>query len=120
MLLDDTLVTNFGWRNGTIVPRQAILQRGTTVMVDSRGVPSVRCLSGSPLRSPQVLPSEPVFEGSSWDGFLGVGASSVAPAGRPVDEFLLLDIRSGDPITRGSGIDGALAALAGPVVGIEG
>jgi hypothetical protein len=118
VLLDDTRVTNHGWRSGTIVPRQAILQRGTTVMVDPRGVPAVRCLSGSPLRPPQGLPTRPNFEGPSWDGFLGVEASAVDPVGRP--SVVLLDIRSGAPITRESGVDGALAGLAGPVVGFEG
>ena len=120
VVLEDTLVTNYGWRNGTIVPRQAILQRGTTILIDGQGVPAARCLSGSPLRSPLVLPARPIFEGSQWDGFQGSAAASVTPATRPVDEFVLVDIRSGKPITRSAGFEGALASLAGPVVGIQG
>lgn len=120
VLLDDTQVTNHGWRNGTIVPRQAILQRGTTVMVDSHGVPAVRCLSGSPLRPPRGLPAGPTFEGPLWDGFLGAAAAAPVPTGLPVDAFVLIDMRTGELTTRPSGVDGEPAGLAGPVVGYEG
>ncbi|MDX1690754.1 MAG: DUF6777 domain-containing protein [Acidimicrobiia bacterium] len=120
VLLDDTLVTNHGWRNGTILHRQSVLQRGTAVLIDPQGAPAARCLSGSPLRSPRELPNRPIFQGRPWDGFLGADAVAVTASSRAVEEFVLVDILAGEPITRGAGIEGALASLAGPVVGFEG
>ena len=115
VLLRDTVVTNFGWRNGKIVPRQSVLQRGTSVLVDRRGVPAARCLSGSPLRPPQPLPAAPSFQGEGWAGFSRVSLDEVAPSGREVSEFLLVDIGTGAPIRRAPGAPGALASLAGPI-----
>ena len=115
VLLRDTVVTNFGWRNGKIIPRQSVLQRGTAVLVDRRGVPATRCLSGSPLRSPQPLPAAPSFQGEGWAGFSRVSLDEVAPSGHEVSEFLLVDIASGAPIRRAPGAPGALASLAGSI-----
>ncbi len=115
VLLRDTVVTNFGWRNGKIIPRQSVLQRGTSVLVDRRGVPATRCLSGSPLRSPQPLPAAPSFQGEGWAGFSRVSLDEVSPSGHEVSEFLLVDIASGAPIRRAPGAPGTLASLAGPI-----
>jgi hypothetical protein len=120
VLLSDTLVTNFGWRNGQLTPRQSVLQRGTSVMVDRRGVPVARCLSGTPLRSPQPLPAAPSFQGDPWAGFGREFLEEIPAAEREVLEFVLVDIASGEPINRVPGVPGALASLAGPVYVIEG
>lgn len=44
----DTRVTNHGYDNGAATSYQAVLQAGTAVMVDDRGVPRVRCACGNP------------------------------------------------------------------------
>ncbi|PZT71125.1 hypothetical protein DN402_02310 [Streptomyces sp. SW4] len=49
MLRADTRVTGHGLRGGRPVGGQAVLQAGTAVLVDDRGVPRVRCAGGNPL-----------------------------------------------------------------------
>jgi len=120
VLLRDTLVTNFGWRNGKIIPRQSVLQRGTSVLIDRRGVPVARCLSGSPLRSAQPMPAAPSFQGEGWAGFSSASLDEVTPSDHDVNEFLLVDIGSGALIRRAPGIPGALASLAGPIYVVAG
>ena len=46
VLLHDTRVTNHGFKNGTPTTFQSVLQTGTAVLVDNRGIPRVRCDSG--------------------------------------------------------------------------
>jgi len=120
VVLQDTVVTNFGWHNGEIIPRQSVLQRGTSVLVDRRGTPAARCLAGSPLRPPQPLPTTASFQGEPWPGFGRQFIDEVAASDRDVIEFVLVDIVTGEPIRRSPGIPGALASLAGPVYVIEG
>ena len=120
VLLEDTMVTSFGWRNGAIVSRQSILQRGTAVLVDRRGLPVARCLSGSPLRSPQPLPAAPTYRGAAWPGFVRAFVQEIPAADREVLEFLLVDIVTGEPIRRVPGIGGAAASLAGPLYVVQG
>ena len=70
MLLQDTLVTNYGYRDGVATPRQAVLQAGTGVLVDSTGQPVVRCACGNPLTAPAAinLPTAEL-QGARWDTF---------------------------------------------------
>ncbi|MCZ0997978.1 hypothetical protein O1M63_07095 [Streptomyces mirabilis] len=53
----DTRVTNHGYRNGSATTYQAVLQAGTAVLVDDRGVPRVRCACGNPLTPPAAQQS---------------------------------------------------------------
>jgi hypothetical protein len=115
VLLRDTLVTDHGFDNGRILPRQVILQRGNAVLVDQTGLPRVRCLSGSPLRRPQALPDRVEVRGAIWTGFSLEGVVDVPAAQRATSRFLLVDIRSGVPLTREAGASGAPAELAGPI-----
>jgi hypothetical protein len=120
VLLEDTVVTNFGWRDGQVAPRQSVLQRGTSVLVDRRGSPVARCLSGSPLRPPQPLPAAPSFQGEEWPGFGRAFLDEILAADREVLQFVLVDIATGQPIRRAPGLPGALSSLAGPVYVVEG
>jgi hypothetical protein len=115
VLLDDTAVTDHRLERSEAVSRQAVLQRGTQVLVDRRGVPVVRCLSGSPLRPPQPLPAVPSFRGVAWPGFRLSLVREIDPAPGLVAEFVLVDIASGEPIRRTPGAVGAPGALAGPI-----
>ena len=54
ILLENTLVTNHGYRNGRATPFQAVLEAGTAVLVDEDGIPRARCACGNPLIPPDT------------------------------------------------------------------
>lgn len=56
VLARDTWVTNHSYSNGVATPFQSVLQAGTAVLVDSYGVPRVRCSCGNPLSPPAGTP----------------------------------------------------------------
>jgi hypothetical protein len=66
VLLRDTTVIDHVLQGGRIVSRSAILQRGTAVLVDGTGVPRVRCVSGSPLRTAAPTPAGVAVTGAPW------------------------------------------------------
>ena len=68
VLLYDTRVTNHGFSGGRATSRQAVLQAGTAVLVDSRGEPVVRCACGNPLTAP-VPTRRTSYTGQAWPGF---------------------------------------------------
>ncbi|MGW7357046.1 DUF6777 domain-containing protein [Streptomyces sp. NPDC054802] len=86
----DTRVTNHGYKDGEPTSYQAVLQAGTAVLVDERGVPRVRCACGNPL-TPPVAQQDPRTTGDSWPGYRASNVVVVAPADRPVKEFVLRD-----------------------------
>jgi hypothetical protein len=87
----DTRVTNHGYRDGAATRYQAVLQTGTAVLVDDRGVPRVRCACGNPLTPPVAQPGTPRQTGDSWPGFRPSEVVVVAPAERAVRSFVLYD-----------------------------
>lgn len=115
VLLADTAITAYELRGDRVAARQAILQRGTAVLVDRLGVPAVRCMSGSPLRTPQSLPDDVEVLGEAWPGF-SLDVIRRVPAGdRAVRTFVLIDVRTGNSVVKPAGIDGILTRLAGPI-----
>jgi hypothetical protein len=56
-LTRDTRVTNYTFVNGTATGFQAILARGTAVLVDKAGRPVARCRCGNPLTPAQFIPT---------------------------------------------------------------
>ncbi len=102
-LLHDTRVTNHGFRNGAPTPRQSVLESGTAVLVDGRGVPRARCACGNPLASPVAAPVPPSYEGEAWEGFGETGVVAIEPATEPVEEFVLVDLTTGTEFTRPAG-----------------
>jgi hypothetical protein len=54
-LTRDTQVTNHSFLDGDAQPYQAILQKGTAVLVDQTGKPVTRCRCGNPLSEPVKL-----------------------------------------------------------------
>ena len=116
VLLRDTNVTDHGFDNGRIHPEQVVLQRGTAVLVDRTGTPRVRCISGSPLRRPQPLTDSVVVVGEPWHGFSLDAVVDVPSARVAASRFVLIDIRSGQPLLRESGASGYMSVLAGPIV----
>jgi len=102
----DTRVTNHGFRDGKATAYQAVLQAGTAVLVDDRGVPRVRCACGNPLLPPVAQESTPKQTGKAWPGYRASEVVVVEPASKPVDEFKMVDPDSGDWFTRPAGDTG--------------
>ncbi|MFE2554830.1 DUF6777 domain-containing protein [Streptomyces sp. NPDC059352] len=86
----DTRVTNHGFQNGSATTYQAVLQSGTAVMVDGRGVPRVRCACGNPLTEP-VAQKEPRTSGTPWQGYNSSQVVVVAPSVTVVNVFVVYD-----------------------------
>lgn len=87
----DTRVTNHGYENGSATSYQAVLQAGTAVLIDDRGVPRVRCACGNPLLPPVALKGNPQQKGEAWPGYRAGEVVVVEPAARPVNVFVMFD-----------------------------
>ncbi|WP_326734359.1 DUF6777 domain-containing protein [Streptomyces sp. NBC_01022] len=87
----DTRVTNHGYENGAATSYQAVLQAGTAVLVDDRGVPRVRCACGNPLLPPVALKGTPEVKGDPWPGYRAGQVVVVEPAPQPVNVFVMFD-----------------------------
>ncbi|MFG2503179.1 DUF6777 domain-containing protein [Streptomyces sp. NPDC048441] len=101
----DTRVTNHGYRDGSATSYQAVLQAGTAVLVDDRGVPRVRCACGNPL-APPVAQQSPKRTGDAWPGYRSSNVVVVAPAVRVVNVFVMYDPQTGDWFERDKGDTG--------------
>jgi hypothetical protein len=101
VLLRDTRVT--GVRSG-LAPFQAVLERGSAVLVDESGVPRLRCAGLIPLRPPLPASSTPDFVGVAWPGF-NPAALTVVVAVTRVDAFSLVNLDGSglEPIRRAPG-----------------
>ncbi|MFH9011931.1 DUF6777 domain-containing protein [Streptomyces sp. NPDC017943] len=86
----DTRVTNHGYNGGTPTTYQAVLQAGTAVLVDDRGVPRVRCACGNPLDLP-VAQKNAKTTGEAWPGYSPSRLVVVKPAPKPVDVFVMCE-----------------------------
>ncbi|MFV0137671.1 DUF6777 domain-containing protein [Streptomyces sp. HMX87] len=102
----DTRVTNHGFRDGKATPYQSVLQAGTAVLVDDRGVPRVRCACGNPLTEPVAQPVTPRTTGDPWPGYRASNVVVVEPAPRPVEVFVLYDPERNEWISRPAGDTG--------------
>ncbi|MEE1757423.1 hypothetical protein PUR26_34015 [Streptomyces sp. SP18CS02] len=102
-LLLDTRVTNHGFRDGRATEYQAVLQRGTAVLIDGRGVPRVRCACGNPLTEPVAQRTAPRPRGEPWPGYQPSKTVVVTPAPRPVKVFVLFDTEKDEWIAREHG-----------------
>ncbi|MFI6559628.1 DUF6777 domain-containing protein [Streptomyces sp. NPDC050534] len=102
----DTRVTNHGYRNGAATGYQAVLQSGTAVLVDGRGVPRVRCACGNPLTPPVALKTTPNLTGDTWPSYHPSNVVVVTPAPQIIDIFVLYDPGHGEWIARHRGDTG--------------
>ncbi|MGH9138690.1 MAG: DUF6777 domain-containing protein, partial [Acidimicrobiales bacterium] len=112
----DTRVTNNGFEDGEATAFQAVLEAGTAVLVDDRGVPRVKCNCGNPLAEPAPLGDvveDDAFRvddlaqnpDDAWDGFDPENVV-VVDEGDEVDVFILVDIDTGDLFGRPVGTNG--------------
>jgi hypothetical protein len=106
-LTGDTRVTNHGYRNGSPIPKAAVLQAGTAVLVDAYGVPRVKCNCGNPLTAPTPLKARPVYTGPAWPGFAPTTVVVITQVDVQIDVYVLTDVETGDRFTRPVGTTGA-------------
>jgi len=69
LLADDLRVTNYQYTNGTALAVQSVLQKGTAVLVDAKGIARVRCACGNPLTPMVALKVPTVYRGTPWPDF---------------------------------------------------
>ncbi|WP_146259233.1 DUF6777 domain-containing protein [Streptomyces tateyamensis] len=116
LLRVDTRVTNHGFANGAATSFQSVLQAGSAVLVDSHGVPRVRCACGNPLTPPLADAAQPAYAGAAWPGFQPQKVVTVRPADAPTAELVMVDQDSGTYFTRpvgsGGGTDQATTPAA--------
>ncbi|MGH9164407.1 MAG: DUF6777 domain-containing protein, partial [Acidimicrobiales bacterium] len=102
VLTSDTRVTGY-WRRATGGAKfQSVLQAGTPVLVDSSGVPRVRCAGGYPLAPPEPAQAKPDYVGDAWAGF-DPEAMTVVVGRETVSVFQLTDLATGDLVSRPAG-----------------
>ncbi|MFD9937927.1 DUF6777 domain-containing protein [Streptomyces massasporeus] len=105
VLRADTRVTGHGFRAGRITRYQSVLQAGTAVLVDDRGLPRVRCACGNPLGPPAESHGTPVTRGTPWPGYRSGRVIAVTPAPRAVAGFTIIDVTARTWIERPTGHD---------------
>ena len=112
VLMADTWVTEHVRTAGETRSEQAVLQAGNAVLVDPLGVPRVRCASSSTLTPPaNTTLTRFQVVGEQWDGYTphSVVAVQYSISSDPgaATEFNLVDVVTGQPVTRtvGGGID---------------
>ncbi|MEQ8843045.1 MAG: DUF6777-containing protein [Acidimicrobiales bacterium] len=107
VLSHDTRVTNNGFRDGKPTPRQAVLEKGSAVLVDANGIPRARCYCGNPLTAPVPSPVSPTYTGGSPDWNIPTDLQVISPPATP----------SNDPlqVTPPGNPNGPLSPLSPPV-----
>ena len=105
-LIEDTRVTNHGFRNGKPTPRQSVLQAGTAVLVDQYGVPRAKCACGNPLIPPKPAPTAPTYVGTAWPEWGTTIVIVVQPTIVIIEDFILIDVWDGTFFGRPAGTSG--------------
>ncbi|WP_327433843.1 DUF6777 domain-containing protein [Streptomyces sp. NBC_01236] len=106
VLRADSRVTNHGFSKGQATSYQSVLQAGTAVLVDNRGVPRVRCACGNPLNPPSALEGNPGTQGRAWDGYRPAQVVVVTPAPTVITKITIINIVDNTWIERRIGDDG--------------
>ncbi|MGV9455183.1 DUF6777 domain-containing protein [Streptomyces sp. NPDC003635] len=101
----DTRVTNHGYRDGRVTTYQSVLQAGTAVLVDNRGVPRVRCACGNPLTPAVATKGSPATSGRAWSGYRPTQVVVVAPAPQVITNITIINVVSNTWIERRIGHD---------------
>lgn len=68
-LATDLRVTNYQFANGAALAVQTVLEKGTAVLVDAKGIARVRCVCGNPLTPMVQLRVAPIYRGRPWPDF---------------------------------------------------
>ncbi|WP_393062977.1 DUF6777 domain-containing protein [Streptomyces sp. LN549] len=107
VLRADTRVGNHGFRAGSATTFQSVLQAGTAVMVDDRGLPRVRCACGNPLSRPAGAGDAGDGRGEKWEGYDPARIVVVAPAAKAVTALVVVDADHDSWMERPVGDEGA-------------
>ena len=92
VLRADTQVTNHGFRDARVTGFQSVLQAGTAVLVDNRGVPRVRCACGNPLKAGAASGGAAGNSGRPWSGFRPAEVVVVTPAPQVITNITIVNI----------------------------
>ncbi|MCF3101722.1 hypothetical protein IPZ58_09015 [Streptomyces roseoverticillatus] len=106
LLRSDTRVTNHGYKDGAATTFQSVLQAGTAVLVDNRGMPRVRCACGNPLGAPVAATSTPKTKGEGWSAYKSSNAVTVTQAATAIYDMVVRDPVTGQWFKRPVGTDG--------------
>ncbi|MEU3859497.1 DUF6777 domain-containing protein [Streptomyces sp. NPDC028722] len=101
----DTRVTSHAYRDRRAAGYQAVLQAGTAVLVDDRGMPRVRCACGNPLKAPAAAHDGVDARGATWPGYRPSRVIAVTPAPRAVTTLTIVDVDARVWIERRTGQD---------------
>lgn len=90
-LAEDTWVTHHAYAGGSATATQAVLQKGSVVLIDRYGVPRVRAVSGDPLTAPEVGEGVGIVAsaGKAWPDFEPSAVVAVSPAASVLNSFTL-------------------------------
>lgn len=126
ILMADTWVTIAELVDGDYVSKQAVLQAGNAILIDPIGVPRTHCASGAPLTPPaEDTLAHYDLRGDKWPEFnplavVAVQYSAAATSPQESGDFVLVDITSGEPVTRKPGgtieLGGTPAPLPDPAI----
>ena len=92
VLRADTQVTNHGFRDARVTGFQSVLQAGTAVLVDNRGVPRVRCACGNPLKAGVASGGISGNSGRPWSGFRPAEVIVVTPAPQVITNITIINV----------------------------
>ncbi|MEV0775367.1 DUF6777 domain-containing protein [Streptomyces sp. NPDC050433] len=106
VLRADVRVTNHGYRNAAPSAFQAVLQSGTAVLVDDRGLPRVRCACGNPLRPAVARRADAVHQGKPWSGYRPDRVVVVNRGAGPVTSLVIVDAVDNTWLERKTGTHG--------------
>ncbi|MFD9324552.1 DUF6777 domain-containing protein [Streptomyces sp. NPDC060065] len=106
VLRADTQVTNHEFSDGRATGHQSVLQAGTAVLVDNRGVPRVRYACGNPLKPPVESKGAPGTRGQAWSGYRPSEVVVVTPAITVITNITIINIVDNTWIERRIGDDG--------------
>lgn len=96
LLRYDTRVTSHRLAGPDPLASQAVLQRGTAVLIDTVGAPRVRCTGANPLTPPTLDGGEPTYVGMAWSGFTSSSLAAVVPAAQPLATIDVVDPTTGE------------------------
>lgn len=103
VLRDDTRVTNHGFKNGKANPLQSVLQKGSAVLVDNKGVPRAKCFCGNPLVPPVASKVAPTYVGSTWPDFNPAKITVIVQNKTVINNFTVTDLATGNPFVLKAG-----------------
>ncbi len=109
----DVRVVTHGFADDEVVPREAVLQRGTAVLADAQGIPRVNCYSGNPLTAASVNADEE-FSGDPWPAFQQTNVVIINQAPADLSEFELIELTTGELFKRPVGTAGESDKVDGP------